>query len=437
MTLSRHLTLRLTLLSAIVLSLWSVLFYFAIIDEVNDEVDDSLEDYAQLIMRRALAGEALPSRDSGSNNQYFLRPISRTEAESRPHIDYEDREVYIREKHEYEPARVISFIFTDARDQAYLLEVSVPSIERADIRKAIFYWMSALSLALLLSAFLINAITLRRSLCPLTRLLSWIDAYRLGQATAPLPAPSRIREFAGLTRAVAENAERNELLYEQQKIFVGNASHEMQTPIAICRGRLELLLEAPNLTEAQMEEIIKTLATLGDLSRLNRTLLLLCKIEGGTPMPDIEPISLTALLRDRATDLAEVFSDPLISLNLPATDAPELRIYMSRQLAEVLITNLLKNAFVHNRPGGSIRVMTTTAPDTLIVENTGAAEALDPKLIFIRFYHTPTRRTSTGLGLSLVDAICRHIGATIEYTFEGGMHRFTLRFRSANPPLDT
>ena len=59
----------------IVFSGWAVVFYWGMMEEVNDEVDDSLEDYSELIIMRSLAGKELPSNDNASNNQYFLREV--------------------------------------------------------------------------------------------------------------------------------------------------------------------------------------------------------------------------------------------------------------------------------------------------------------------------------------------------------------------------
>ena len=56
-----------------ILALWSVVFYFSMVEEINDETDDSLEGYAELIIRRALAGVELPSSGDGSNNSYTLQ----------------------------------------------------------------------------------------------------------------------------------------------------------------------------------------------------------------------------------------------------------------------------------------------------------------------------------------------------------------------------
>ena len=95
----------------VVLSGWAVCFYFAIVDEINDEIDDSLEDYSELIIMRSLAGKELPSNDSGSNNQYFLHEVDAVYARSKETICYRDSMIYIAEKNETEPARILITIF--------------------------------------------------------------------------------------------------------------------------------------------------------------------------------------------------------------------------------------------------------------------------------------------------------------------------------------
>ena len=84
-----------------------------------------------------------------------------------------------------------------------------------------------------------------------------------------------------LNEAAVRYAERSEQMFEQQKQFIGNASHEMQTPLAICRNRLEMLMEDENLSESQLEELMKTHQTLEHITKLNKSLLLLSKIENG------------------------------------------------------------------------------------------------------------------------------------------------------------
>lgn len=103
-----HLVLwRLSLALIVVLSVWAGLFYMAVMEEVNDEVDDSLEDYSEQLIIRALQGEEMPAANNGSNNQYYLYEVSKEYALSYPQITYRDEMVYITEKKEEEPARVL------------------------------------------------------------------------------------------------------------------------------------------------------------------------------------------------------------------------------------------------------------------------------------------------------------------------------------------
>ena len=96
-------------------------------DEVNDEVDDSLEDYSEIIIIRALAGEELPSKNTASNNQYFLREVTKEYAGSCDDIIYKDSMVYIPEKDETEPARILTTIFKDDGEKFFELTVATPT----------------------------------------------------------------------------------------------------------------------------------------------------------------------------------------------------------------------------------------------------------------------------------------------------------------------
>lgn len=416
-------TLRFSLVAALVMAFWSVFFYYALIREVYDEVDDSLEDYAELILIRYLAGEKLPSTDSGSNNQYFLHEVTPEYAASHPHVTYASRDVFIEEKEEYEPARILSYIFLRDDDQYMEVEVSTPTLEKQDVARDIFIYIVALYLCIMTGIVLVNLWSVRRSMKPLYRLLGWIDRYRMGTPNEPFEIDTDISEFKVLGETVKRSLERNEKLYEQQKLFIGNASHEMQTPIAVCRTRLEALLDEETLTEEQMGEIIKTLNTLDGMSRLNRSLLLLCKIDNGQ-FSDIRPVHLDDVCRNLLEDYRMVYAPRGIVVE---TDLREsFIVQMDPSIASVLVSNLLKNAHVHNRPeGGLVRIESCCT--SLRIENDGEPKPLNTSLIFNRFYHTAHKKTSTGLGLSLAQAICQQSGLQLVYSFESGRHVFTVK----------
>lgn len=193
----------------------------------------------------------------------------------------------------------------------------------------------------------------------------------------------------------------------------------MQTPLAVLGTRLEWLVDNTALDEQQLTEMMKMRRSLSRLVRLNKTLLLLSKIENGQ-FPDTSDVDLSAIIRDNVEVYAEVYAERGIVCEM---DIPETHVVaMNDILATTLVGNLLKNSFLHNIDGGRVRV--SLAGSVLVVANSGT-ESLDASRIFERFYHKGNPESS-GLGLSLVSSICRYCNMTVGYDFVDGMHRFTI-----------
>lgn len=422
MKLIYRITWRLAPILTLVMLAWAAFFYFALLNEVNDEMDDSLEDYSENIIRRALAGEPLPSLDNGSNNQYYLREVSKEYADSHKKIRFTDKRVYIREKNEYEPARVLTNIFRMDDGRMMELTVSLPTIEKKDLREAICIWIVFLYVVLLFVVLFVNLFVFNRNMRPLYKLLDWIDKYRLGKPdNKPLDNKTNVTEFKKLNSAIMQHAARNEELFEQQKQFIGNASHELQTPLAICSNRIEMLLEDESLKEEQIGELIKIHAKLENMSRLNRSLLLLCKIDNNQFVSE-RAVNWNVILDNYLGDLKEVYSSQNIKVEVEQSGI--FKMNMNETLATTLLANLLKNSFAHNVQGGLIHII--IAQNSFIIKNSGVEEPLDEKKIFTRFYHSGGKKDSSGLGLSIVKAICQRYGFSIKYYFEEGLHVFEI-----------
>ena len=416
-----HLVLwRISLALIVVLTVWAGFFYMAVGEEVNDEVDDTLEDYSEGLIIRALSGEDMPTASNGSNNQYYLYEVSESYAASHPQITYRDEMVFITEKSETEPARVLITIFRTEDERYMELVVYTPTIEKLDLLRAILGWIIFLYVLLLLIILSINIWVFRKNMKPLYVLLKWLDSSQLGKKNEPLENTTKITEFRKLNAATMAFAERGEKLFEQQKTFIGNASHEMQTPLAICRNRLEMLMEDETLTEHQLNELIKTHQTLENLTRMNRSLLLLCKIENGQ-FADTRSVCLNDILAHYLDDYKEVYAYRNITVTV-TTDS-SFCVEMNDSLVSVLVTNLLKNSFVHNIDGGFIYIKITA--NTFEISNTGE-KPLDRERIFERFYQGQKKEGSTGLGLALVDSICKANHLTIDYTYVENRHIFTI-----------
>ena len=422
MRLFSRIAIRLAATLIVLMSLWAVLFYFAMADQIHDEVDDALEDYTTLIITRKLAGRELPNAGDGSNNTFTITPVSADYARRNSHYRYHDESVYIPEKREYEPARVITTIFNDAEGQYYELKVSTPSFEKADLFSAVLLWIVVLYVLLLLITVGITMLIFYRNLRPLYILLEWLDSYHPGVNPKPINNPTRVTEFKRLNVALQSAIDRSEQMLERQTQFIGNASHELQTPLAIIGNRVEWLLDESKLTDEQAMELYKINKTLSRAVRLNKTLLLLTKIEN-SQFIETSQVDLVAIVAETVESLSEIYLSRQIKF---ATDLPsKFEVQMNESLASTLVTNLIKNVYVHSEQGVEARA--AIVGRKLIVENQGR-EMLDREHIFERFYQGSQRETSMGLGLALVAAICRHYNINIEYSFVNGSHRFEIDF---------
>ena len=210
--------------------------------------------------------------------------------------------------------------------------------------------------------------------------------------------------------------------YRTQKEFTENASHELQTPLAVFQSKLDLLLQQPGLTERQAELIQGLYEDTNRLSRLNRNLLLLAKIDN-RQYGQTEDIRLTRFLDELTPFLQSIAGDIFLYEEFKNSN---LTVRANRTLLESLVNNLVVNAVRHNRPKGEIHL--TVQGRELQIANTSDEPALDSRLIFNRFYRPSEKVKGNGLGLAIVRAICEYHGWKVSYRYEDGRHCFTVHF---------
>ena len=400
---------------------WAAVFYYILSDELIDEVDDQLEVYSEGIIRQWLAGEALPDSTDGSNNTYYMRPLSPSETAIDKGVEYEFKNIYIAQRREEEPARLMHTVF-ESRDGTYWkLTVMTPVYERNEVISTILVATLVLLVIMLLVVMGVFAWVFVRHTRPLYRVLHHLDSYAIGKRQA-LDNETDVTEFQRLNESVVACINRIEEAYERERRFIGDASHELQTPVAICQNRIEMLMEEEALTESQMIELGKVQQTLSDLIRLNKTLLFLSKIENNQYIEHTD-VNVNTKLHHQLEMLAEVYESKDITINLYERSQWTLRA--NDELIASLVSNLLRNAYIHSLPHSTIDVYLKEG--ALSIANTGDGEELDATRLFDRFYRgNHGKKHSNGLGLSIVKAICEASHLKVEYTFEQGKHIFTV-----------
>lgn len=412
---------KLALLLFLLMAVWGVLFYYAIIDEVVDETDDTLENYGEILMESALHDPSILETEGSLMSFYKFTPISKEEGRHYRQVFY-DATVYIELEDEDEPVRVMCTAFRMPDGQYYELKLMISILERDDMVEAMLWYLGALFLLFLICTSIGIQLVLKGVFRPLHRLLDWLHCIQPGKEVPPLDNPTKIREFRQLSDAALDMGNRSYKAYEEQKQFIENASHELQTPLAIVRGKVELLAESEGMTEQQMEQLDEIYATLGRAVKLNKSLLLLSRIENGQ-YTEMEDVSVDEILDELLPDLMDIYEHKQVRLIRKREEQPFI-IRCNHSLAQILVSNLVKNSLLHNREGGELQVLTT--PTSLVIKNTGDVP-LDGEKLFRRFYHgMDGKKDSTGLGLAIARSIALSSSLKLTYEWQDGMHTFRL-----------
>lgn len=412
---------KLALLLFLLMAVWGVQFYYAIIDEVVDETDDTLENYGEILMESALHDPSILETEGSLMSFYKFTPISEEEGRHYRQVFY-DATVYIELEDEDEPVRVMCTAFRMPDGQYYELKLMISILERDDMVEAMLWYLGALFLLFLICTSIGIQLVLKGVFRPLHRLLDWLHCIQPGKEVPPLDNPTKIREFRQLSDAALDMGNRSYKAYEEQKQFIENASHELQTPLAIVRGKVELLAESEGMTEQQMEQLDEIYATLGRAVKLNKSLLLLSRIENGQ-YTEMEDVSVDEILDELLPDLMDIYEHKQVRLIRKREEQPFI-IRCNHSLAQILVSNLVKNSLLHNREEGELQVLTT--PTSLVIKNTGDVP-LDGEKLFRRFYHgMDGKKDSTGLGLAIARSIALSSSLKLTYEWQDGMHTFRL-----------
>ncbi|MDP9882724.1 two-component system OmpR family sensor kinase [Sinomonas atrocyanea] len=218
--------------------------------------------------------------------------------------------------------------------------------------------------------------------------------------------------------------------------FVADASHELRTPLTAIRGYTDMLRLTEPLTEQGAESLGRVESQSLRMSRLVEDLLTLARLDEGQPLKR-GPVDLTQLLVETVTDQKVIAPDHVWRLELP--EEPVEITADGAKLHQVLV-NLLSNARKHTPAGTTVTAAAgRSATGEAVLTVTDNGPGIPPDLrdtVFSRFTRADKARTSTGegstgLGLSIVDAIVKAHGGSIDVTSRPGRTEFAVYLPAA------
>lgn len=402
------------------------LFYFVIQQIISSDVDKALRLQKTEIVKRI---ERISDRDPFAVLDAFGPDIIFNRLQSYRSYD----SLYTIQKTDAAAQHPVSYRILESniliRGLPYKIVVQNSLVSSEDLIRSIVLIMTVLLVLIIAGLLLINRRLSKKLWLPFNKTLSQLQQFRVDSNEPIQLQKTDIDEFSDLNKAIGTLSENNRRLYVLQKEFTENASHEMQTPLAVLQTKLELLMQTDPITAEQAELIGELSKAAQRMSRLNKTLLLLTRLDNNQ-FTEREAISL----KDITEKIIYQYSEAIAAKNLQLHTnlAEQAYCKMNKTLAEILVGNLLSNAIRHNIPSGKLLV--TLEQQVLTVKNSGRTEPLDTSKIFTRFQKNSSDNNSIGLGLEIAQKICVLNNFTLQYSFQSGLHCFAVNMNQSASP---
>lgn len=401
-----------------VILITGVIYYFAISYFLTTQVDKDLMVEENEIFDYVRLNDRLPQVFKSDDLKIQFEAVGPDENITRQFFDTQYFDEHDQEQES--GRRLISSVKVGTQD--YRIEITVSKVETEYLIRVIFLITLGVVFILLLVLLLVNRVLMRNLWQPFYAMLQQIKQFNLADQRTISPLNTRIDEFNDMNREVTAMSQRATQEYRTLKNFVENASHELMTPVAVINSKLDNLAQDTGLTDQQGKLISEIYDTLGKLTRLNKSMLLLSRIENKL-IPDAEEIEIAEALNEKLAEFNELLAARGI---IGKVYLHPCCVKINRDLLTIMLNNLISNAIRHNRPGGKLVVRLSES--ILEIANTGAETPLETNSIFQRFNKSPESE-GTGLGLTLVKEICESCGFQLNYAWRDEMHSFSVNFK--------
>ena len=305
----------------------------------------------------------------------------------------------------------------------YLVKIWLSTVDNDELVHTMLTWLAVILVLLFLVFFCINWYVSRTLWKPFYQTVEVLQSFRASDKQKPALQNSSITEFSELNNSAMGMMQKMQTDFKNQKQFTENASHEMQTPLAVIRNKIELLVQSENLNKTESELILSIDDAASKLSRLNKSLLLLSKIEN-RQFAEQDNVSLTNIIDESLALFEEHIAEKNITIAKNIIYNKVLRI--NPDLCMVLVNNLLQNAIRHNIQNGVVEI--NLDEKKLAVINTGNPLPINADKIFERFQKNPASPESTGLGLAIAKEIAEASDFSLHYKYVPNKHVFEIVF---------
>ncbi len=405
--------------SVVILLVSAPLFYFIIEKLYADETNDTL-----ILHKNEFLQYTIPSFKTTDINNWnkYNRDIEIKESENIIKDTIFHTSYFDTLDNELEPYRELhSPIIIEGTPYTYVAKINM--IETKDLLQSIALLFIIVIIILLVGLYFTTKVLSRKLWKPFNDTLNQIENFEIDKNKQPYFLETDIEEFNRLNKSIEKLIERNHIIYKNQREFIENAAHELQTPLAVFQANIDTLIQFPTITQEHSEILNSLNASVSKLNHLNKNLLLLSKIDNNTYY-NKEIIIVNDIIQKNLVFFIEQASAKNISIK--TTLENEIKIESNSTLVEILINNLMLNAIRHNISNGQILI--NISGNILTISNTSQHKSIDTDKLFIRFSKSTSLEQGNGLGLAIIKKITDLNQWRIDYSFQNDLHNFQVRF---------
>lgn len=397
----------------------SPIFYFTTEKLYLDDTDETLILNKERFEKQILPGFKI--KDISTWNTYNPEnlildkiPIKKDSIFST--IDFSELE------QEDEPYRML-FSPIKIEGQPYLYTEKINLVEAEDLLFSIAILFITLIILLMIGVFIITNRISKKIWKPFYELIHQIEEFEIDKDPKPHFKTTTIEEFNRLNEAVEKLMRKNIKIYNNQREFIDNAAHELQTPLAIFRSKIDLLIQRDDLTHGQAAIVVTINENIDRLIKLNKNLLILSKIDRNIEL-EVKKFSLKLLLEKQIEFFSGQANTKQIQIKNRIND--DVIVNANKNLTEILFSNLLLNAMKYNVKNGTVIIELDNGK--VSVSNTSDQTKIPKDKLFNRFSKSNQNQQGNGLGLAIVKKIVDQNNWEITYNYSKNRHFFTVTF---------
>jgi signal transduction histidine kinase len=416
-----HKTLQVYLVySVIIFIIIAPVFYFLAdkfyIDNVDETLLNSKIEFVKITLPK-LKSTDISLWNKFNNNNVKIKTYKKINSDTLFYTSY-----YDIEEQEKEPYRELNAPIT-IDGKPYIFSSKINLIESEDLMLSIALLFFGLIIFMLIGFYFFTKKLSIKLWKPFYQTSNQIEQFEIDKNTNLTFSKTAIEEFNRLNDSITNLIKRNKIIYQNQREFVENAAHELQTPIAVFKGKLELLIQRSDITKGQADLLSDLNQSIDKLTKLNKNLLLLSKIDRNQ-FDETSNIQIKSLIEKQL----DFFKEQALKKNISIDTSLEqdISVTTNRSLAEIMINNLFLNAIRHNIKNG--KVIVKLSENQFIISNSGNDKELNSKTIFNRFSKNSTSEKGNGLGLSIVKKIVDLNNWKISYSYINNFHIFLVKF---------